>query len=179
MRQRCGPARDLAEEQHRQRDHEQRPRELQRHRVGEQHVGQRPEEAGVADRAGRAAHEVHAGPLGAQRLKRIRANNASTNRKPIAERKNKISIEGMLEPRCLMTSAIATSVIEPVETRSIPRELLLMASQRARNGFWKSGMSNGTQRRRRFFRKRRDRLAALSDDWQHSRCRRPRESGDP
>ncbi len=67
----AAPADDLAEEEHRQRDHEQRPRELQRHGVCEQHVGQRPEEAGVADGAGRAAHEVHAGPFCTQRRKWI------------------------------------------------------------------------------------------------------------
>jgi hypothetical protein len=41
----------------------------------------------------------------------------------------------------LITSAIATSIIEPVETRKIPRELLLIAAQRARKRLSRSGKS--------------------------------------
>ena len=67
----AAPAGNLAQEDQRQRNHEQRPRELQRHGIRQQHMGDGPEEAGIADRAGGAAQQMHAETLGAQRLQRV------------------------------------------------------------------------------------------------------------
>ncbi len=45
-----------------------------------------------------------------------RQNSGSTNRKPMSERKNRISIAGSSWPRCFTSVAITTSVSEPVDT---------------------------------------------------------------
>ncbi len=60
-----------------------------------------------------------------------RQSTASTRKKPISERKKKISIAGSRSPTCFTSVAMATSVSDPSETSAMPRRTPSIASQRA------------------------------------------------
>ncbi len=146
--ERSSPAGALAQERKRQRNHEQRPGELQRHGVGEQHVRDRPEEADVADGADRAANRCTPWRLVRSGSSGLRANSGSTNRNPISDRKNRISSVGMRDPSTLTSIAMTTSVNEPIDTSTAPRAVASIACHRVCQGFCRRTTADRASMRR-------------------------------
>ena len=64
----------------------------------------------------------------------LRRNIGITSKKPISERKNRISMLGSRVPRNFTTVAMITSVMEPADTSTAPRATGSMACQRASTG---------------------------------------------